>query len=128
MPESLCWHVLDGISQALLWLHHGHKHTFLFDQHMPHDDDWHPIIIGQISPGNSKAFKFNKSQQGSNGCIVYFTGTEDGETDGDVKLGCFQSASVCSTSNLVEALSPPWVEADGPYMAPVHPLKCNKET
>ncbi len=54
IPESLCWHVLDGITQALLWLHHGHRHTFPFDQHMIRDDDWHPVTIVQISPTNSK--------------------------------------------------------------------------
>lgn len=54
IPESLCWHVLGGITQALLWLHYGHKHTFPFDQHIIHDDDWHPVIIAEINPTNSK--------------------------------------------------------------------------
>lgn len=55
IPEGLCWHVLDGISQALLWLHHGHKHTFPFNHHMEHDDDWHPILFTDITPANSKS-------------------------------------------------------------------------
>lgn len=55
IPESLCWHVLDGISQALLWLHFGHKDTFPFDRHMGHDDDWHPILIMNITPTNSES-------------------------------------------------------------------------
>ena len=55
IPESLCWHVLDGIAQALLWLHHGVKRTFLPNR--LYDDDWHPIIGVQISPKNSEAIR-----------------------------------------------------------------------
>ncbi|KAI9877657.1 MAG: hypothetical protein M1830_003176 [Pleopsidium flavum] len=80
IPESLCWHVLDGISQALLWLHYGHKDTFPFDQHMGHDDDWHSILIADIGPKN-----------------IFFCAPEGNETYGDVKLGCFGSASVTQT-------------------------------
>ncbi|SLM41063.1 Serine/threonine/dual specificity protein kinase, catalytic domain [Lasallia pustulata] len=101
IPESLCWHVLEGISQALLWLHHGHKHTFPFDTHVWHDDDWHPILIGKITPAN-----------------IYFTAPEDEATYGDVKLGCFQSATVVSSPMDISAPRPAWAASayDPPEM------------
>lgn len=53
LPEGLCWHVLDGISNALLWLHYGCKHTFLSDYNMDHGDDWHRILMTEINPSKS---------------------------------------------------------------------------
>ncbi|KAI9788080.1 MAG: hypothetical protein M1833_003125 [Piccolia ochrophora] len=54
MPESLCWHVLSGVAKALMYLHTGVKHTFPFDRTMVQDDDWHPVMIADISPSKSE--------------------------------------------------------------------------
>lgn len=52
LPESLCWHVLSSISKALLWLHHGVKETAgVPGEWQKHDDDWQPILIMDVSPG-----------------------------------------------------------------------------
>ncbi|KAI9808886.1 MAG: hypothetical protein M1827_007161 [Pycnora praestabilis] len=86
IPDSLCWHVLDGISQALLWLHTGYKDTFPFDRHMAHDDDWQPVLIGEISPASSKP-----------PISIYFCAPKGNETYGTVKLGGFGSASILAS-------------------------------
>ena len=50
-PEDFCWHVLDSIAKALMWLHFGVKERSgepgQFDVH---DDDWHPILHRNIEP------------------------------------------------------------------------------
>ena len=123
IPESLCWHVLDGISQALLWLHHGYKHTFPFNHHMEHDDDWHPILISDITPANSESCIFlenaGKSWKANELALVYFAAREGRETHRDVKLGNFRSAAVNTSKIWNKAFSPPWIPQHGPYTAPV---------
>ncbi|KAI9709412.1 MAG: hypothetical protein M1812_007689 [Candelaria pacifica] len=99
IPESLCWHVLDGIVQAFLWLHYGHKSTFPFNRHMLHDDDWHPILMTDINPAN-----------------IYFCSPEEDETYGLVKLGNFGAASICSSGATAEVITP--VFYAGKYQPP----------
>jgi len=78
LPESLCWHVLRSVSRALLWLHHGVKETEGIDRkYVLHDDDWHPILIRDVSPGQ-----------------IWFKHPTKGETYGECKLGGFQWAKV----------------------------------
>jgi hypothetical protein len=78
LPESLCWHVLISISKALLWLHHGVKETEgIPGDIMKHDDDWQPILIRDVSPGQ-----------------IWFKKPKPGETYGECKLGGFQWAKV----------------------------------
>ncbi|KAI9775003.1 MAG: hypothetical protein M1835_005977 [Candelina submexicana] len=99
IPESLCWHVLDGINQALLWLHYGHKDTFPFDRHMGHDDDWHPVLMTDINPAN-----------------IYFCSPEEDETYGLVKLGNFGTATICSSVATAEVITP--IFYGGKYQPP----------
>lgn len=81
LPESLCWHVLRSISKALLWLHYGVKETAgIPGEYMKYDDDWHPILVMDISPGQ-----------------IWFKRPEGGETYGECKLGGFQWARVIGT-------------------------------
>lgn len=42
--------MLDGLLQALVWLHYGFKKTFPFDRYMGHDKDWQPILAKTIHP------------------------------------------------------------------------------
>jgi hypothetical protein len=78
LPESLCWHVLISISKALRWLHHGVKETEgIPGDIMKHDDDWQPILIRDVSPGQ-----------------IWFKKPKPGETYGECKLGGFQWAKV----------------------------------
>lgn len=49
IPESLCWHVLEGVTNALLWLHYGLDNTHV-------EDDWNPIALINIHPGASMFF------------------------------------------------------------------------
>ncbi|MCJ1461555.1 hypothetical protein MMC07_000152, partial [Pseudocyphellaria aurata] len=109
LPESICWHVLDGISKALLWLHYGRKHAFPYASDMSHDDGWQPITITEITPAN-----------------IYFTASRGNETYGDVKLGGFRSARVHSSEKSTIGINPGWVKENSPYMPPVStnvPLK-----
>lgn len=46
IPESLCWHVLEGVTNALLWLHYGYQQSY-------RDEDWNPIALINIHPGAS---------------------------------------------------------------------------
>lgn len=122
LPESLCWHVLDGISKALLWLHCGRKHTFPYDSDMNHDDDWQPVTITELSPANSKAYpSCLKMKRALNliGYAVYFTASRGNETYGDVKLGGFRSARVHSSDKFTISIKPIWVEQNSAYMPPV---------
>ena len=78
VPESLCWHVLRSMSSALLWLHYGVKETEgIPGDYMKHDDDWQPILIRDISPGQ-----------------VWFKKPRKEETYGECKLGGFQWAKI----------------------------------
>ncbi|KAE8453271.1 hypothetical protein EG329_011338 [Mollisiaceae sp. DMI_Dod_QoI] len=78
LPESLCWHVLKSISRALLWLHFGVKETIgVPGEFLPHDDDWMPILIMDVSPSQ-----------------IWFKRPMQGETYGECKLGGFQWARV----------------------------------
>lgn len=54
IPESLCWHVLDGISKALLWLHYGRNNTFPFDNRIDYSHEWHPITLHYLDPTKSE--------------------------------------------------------------------------
>ncbi|KAH7412673.1 kinase-like domain-containing protein [Cadophora sp. MPI-SDFR-AT-0126] len=78
LPEGLCWHVLRSISRALLWLHYGVKETIgKPGDFQKHDDDWHAILIMDVSPGQ-----------------VWFKRPVGEETYGECKLGGFQWAKV----------------------------------
>ena len=78
LPESLCWHVLRSITRALLWLHEGVKETGGFDgEWRKIDDDWHPILIMDVSPGQ-----------------IWFQKPKGPEFYGSCKLGGFQWAKV----------------------------------
>ncbi|CZT40566.1 uncharacterized protein RSE6_00239 [Rhynchosporium secalis] len=81
LPEGLCWHVLRSISRALLWLHYGIKETIgIPGDFEKHDDDWHAILIMDISPGQ-----------------IWFKRPVGEETYGACKLGGFQWAKVTGT-------------------------------
>ncbi|KAK0112571.1 hypothetical protein ONS96_001806 [Cadophora gregata f. sp. sojae] len=78
LPEALCWHVLRSISRALLWLHYGVKETIgIPGDFQKHDDDWHTILIRDVSPGQ-----------------IWFKRPVGEETYGECKLGGFQWAKV----------------------------------
>lgn len=96
LPESLCWHVLRSISQALLWLHYGVKEVVDFSEegghqrkYTQHDDDWQPILIMDVSPSQ---IWFKKP------------GGRTGLTYGECKLGGFHSARV--TGNQMAIVEP----------------------
>jgi hypothetical protein len=81
LPESLCWHVLKTISRALLWLHHGVKETAgIRGEWLRHDDDWHTVLIRDISPSQ-----------------IWFKKPKGEETYGECKLGGFQWGKVCGS-------------------------------
>lgn len=81
LPEGLCWHVLRSISRALLWLHHGSKETVgIPGEWMQHDDDWHAILIMDVSPSQ-----------------IWFKKPVGDESYGECKLGGFQWARVTGT-------------------------------
>ncbi|TAQ86981.1 hypothetical protein B7494_g4684 [Chlorociboria aeruginascens] len=78
LPESLCWHVLGSIATALAWLHHGVKETEgIPGEWNKHDDDFHPVLIRDISPGQ-----------------IWFKRPRGVETYGECKLGGFGWAKV----------------------------------
>lgn len=107
LPESLCWHVLKSISRALLWLHHGVKETEgIPGEWLRHDDDWHAVLIRDVSPGQ-----------------IWFKKPRGGETYGECKLGGFQWAKVCGSVGGVVAMAPRVEEASIEkqyYWAPVN--------
>ncbi|CAL3972131.1 hypothetical protein PZA11_005323 [Diplocarpon coronariae] len=89
LPESLCWHVLRSISRALLWLHYGVKETAgVPGEWMKHDDDWHAILIMDVSPGQ-----------------IWFKKPVADESFGECKLGGFQWARVTGTVGATMALA-----------------------
>ncbi|RDL37150.1 uncharacterized protein BP5553_04583 [Venustampulla echinocandica] len=107
LPESLCWHVLRSISRALLWLHHGIKETEgIPGEWGKHDDDWHAVLIMDVSPEQI----WFKKPDGAKG--VFY---------GACKLGGFQQAKVCGSVGWKVAISnrpedvPTWKRA---YWAP----------
>lgn len=53
IPESLCWHVLDGLSKAMLWLQLGKR---VENEHLTPtaDVDWHPVLVTYMTPANGK--------------------------------------------------------------------------
>ena len=84
LPENLCWHVLQSISRALLWLHQGIKEAKgIPSRFSKSNDDWHTILIRDISPGQIW-FKKARGRSGNFGP----------ETYGECKLGGFQWAKV----------------------------------
>lgn len=106
LPESLCWHVLLNISKALLWLHYGVKETEgIKGDWMKHDDDWHPVLIRDISPGQ-----------------IWFKHPKKDETYGECKLGGFQWAKVTGCPEGKIAIAPRFADASPEkqyYWAPV---------
>lgn len=72
LPESLVWHVAQSIGKALTWLHHGFKETGVPGEWEEHDDDWQPILIRDVSPGQ-----------------IWFKRPAGAETYGECKLGGF---------------------------------------
>lgn len=106
LPESLCWHVLQSISKALLWLHHGVKETEgIRGDWMKHDDDWQPVLIRDVSPGQ-----------------IWFKHPKKDETYGECKLGGFQWAKVTGCPEGRIAIAPRFEDASLEkqyYWAPV---------
>ncbi|KAI9769152.1 MAG: hypothetical protein M1840_004503 [Geoglossum simile] len=100
VPESLCWHVLSGINQALQYLHTGQKRAYLWGQQMVVDDDWQGVLCASISP-----------------TTIYFTSPKGRDTYGTVKLGCFKDAVVTSGASM-QVRHPP-LGHGGEYKAPV---------
>lgn len=85
---------------------------------MRHDEDWHPVLIKSISPMNS-SFTLRLTSHISlvDELTVYFCAPERDETYGDVKLACFRSASVASTTQ--DSIVPCKANADDKYQPPV---------
>ncbi|KAL5092341.1 hypothetical protein Trisim1_001600 [Trichoderma cf. simile WF8] len=84
LPESLCWHVLTSLLNAITYLHDG-KRLFLDTkvpageerQWLPVDQDWNPILHRAIEPVN-----------------IFFQHPRGSETYGLCKLGNFEHAVV----------------------------------
>ncbi|KAL7946048.1 hypothetical protein V8C42DRAFT_322322 [Trichoderma barbatum] len=84
LPESLCWHVLTSLLNAITYLHDG-KRLFLDTkappeeerQWLPVDQDWNPILHRAIEPKN-----------------IFFQHSRGIETYGLCKLGNFEHAVV----------------------------------
>ncbi|KAJ5051735.1 uncharacterized protein L3040_001507 [Drepanopeziza brunnea f. sp. 'multigermtubi'] len=90
LPEGICWHVLRSISRALIWLHHGVKETDgIPGEWVQHDDDWHAILITDVSPGQ-----------------IWFKKPVGDESYGECKLGGFQWAKVTGTVGATVAFTP----------------------
>ncbi|KAI9658207.1 MAG: hypothetical protein M1829_006811 [Trizodia sp. TS-e1964] len=100
LPEDLCWHVLSGAASALLYLHHGYKHSHTYNTLTLQDLDWHPVLIGEISPTN-----------------IFFKSTDPATPYGTVQLGGFQSALVCANSSAPTAPAPHSLQHN-PYSPP----------
>ncbi|RDW75293.1 hypothetical protein BP6252_06435 [Coleophoma cylindrospora] len=92
LPESLCWHVLESISRALLWLHHGIRDVENIETHvLPLDDDWQTILHRDLNPDN-----------------IFFMKPKGKETYGECKLGNFEQAVVASNSYIPISSRPDW--------------------
>ncbi|UKZ79664.1 hypothetical protein TrVFT333_007424 [Trichoderma virens FT-333] len=84
LPESLCWHVLTSLLNAITYLHDG-KRLFLDTmaprgrerQWLSVDQDWNPILHRAIEPRN-----------------IFFQHPRGSETYGLCKLGNFEHAAV----------------------------------
>jgi serine/threonine protein kinase len=84
LPESLCWHVLTSLLNAITYLHDG-KRLFLDTKASPGeerkwmsvDQDWNPILHRAIEPRN-----------------IFFQHPRGIETYGLCKLGNFEHAVV----------------------------------
>ncbi|KAL6694823.1 hypothetical protein J3F84DRAFT_375242 [Trichoderma pleuroticola] len=84
LPESLCWHVLTSLLNAITYLHDGKR--LVLDtkapageerQWLPVDQDWNPILHRAIEPEN-----------------IFFQHPRGSETYGLCKLGNFEHAAV----------------------------------
>lgn len=84
LPESLCWHVLTSLLNAITYLHDGKR--LILDtkepqgeerQWLPVDQDWNPILHRAIEPRN-----------------IFFQHPRGSETYGLCKLGNFEHAAV----------------------------------
>ncbi|KAL6816113.1 hypothetical protein V8C40DRAFT_254506 [Trichoderma camerunense] len=84
LPESLCWHVLTSLLNAITYLHDGKR--LIIDtkapageerQWLPVDQDWNPILHRAIEPRN-----------------IFFQHPRGSETYGLCKLGSFEHAAV----------------------------------
>ncbi|KAI9890462.1 MAG: hypothetical protein M1814_003946 [Vezdaea aestivalis] len=80
MPETLCWHVLEGMAKALRWLHTGVKSFKVLSQDLERDFDWQSIYVMRIEPGH-----------------IYFRAKEAGKMYGQVKLGNLNHAKLGAT-------------------------------
>ncbi|KAI9806390.1 MAG: hypothetical protein M1826_004659 [Phylliscum demangeonii] len=100
-PESLCWHVLEGISRALIFLHEGRssldqRHQLI---HAP-EDDWQPVMVVDINPTN-----------------IFFTSPQGDDAFGTVKLGGFGSAVIRAAHD--PGRLPDWIKPSySEYMPP----------
>ncbi|KAI0204563.1 hypothetical protein F4808DRAFT_414023 [Astrocystis sublimbata] len=56
LPESLCWHVLTAVLNALVWLHDGVRDVGLGEdtswRKLDQDVDWQPMLHRNINPRN----------------------------------------------------------------------------
>lgn len=102
LPEALCWNVLLALSSALLWLHYGVKAVDPGNL-APHDDDWQPVLIRDLSPKN-----------------VFFMQPEvdSWKPYGACKLGGFGKAKVVGTAKGRRAICEAW-EGAGVWSPPV---------
>lgn len=109
IPESLCWHVLEGVTSALLWLHYGYQKS-------SREGDWNPIAMINIHPGASMfshpspslafclshSFLIQKREESGRKYpplltqkpLVYFTAPRGDETYGVAKVSSFDDAIV----------------------------------
>jgi len=114
LPESLCWHVLRSITRALLWLHSGVKETTGIEgEWRKHDEDWQPILIMDVSPGQ-----------------IWFQKPKGPEMYGVCKLGGFAWARVTGIPGGQIAMAPRVEEASREkqfYWAPVSAPFDNKK-
>ncbi|KAH8601089.1 kinase-like domain-containing protein [Bisporella sp. PMI_857] len=95
LPEGLCWHVLLSITKSLLWLHYGIKETAgVKGEYLKHDDDWQPILIRDVSPGQ-----------------IWFKHPVKAEDYGECKLGGFAWAKVTGAPGAELAIEQPFDKA-----------------
>lgn len=100
LPEELCWHVFRSIGRALLWLHWGVKETVGIEgDWQRHDDDWQPILIRDVSPGQVWLKQPSPREM------------EDGVAYGECKLGGFHWAKVTGCPGAQAAMCAPKEDA-----------------
>ncbi|KAI9738746.1 MAG: hypothetical protein M1834_008253 [Cirrosporium novae-zelandiae] len=100
IPEDFCWHVLEGISNALLWLHQGYTKPPDFNVVAPVDEDWHPILYGVLSPVD-----------------IFFCSPDNPDQYPKVKLGNFEKARVCAFEGTGKVL---YKDVSDPYADPAY--------